>query len=117
MKTVTLSKLEIVEIEALQRQLDNFITYKNASIRYMNRNDNKFYDAILMIDILQKLFYSFRSKIEKTTKTTASLTLSVSEAVMILQVCNSALTMQDDYERFVMQKSSGLIHQQLMNIN
>jgi hypothetical protein len=117
MRKVTLSKLEIVEIEVLQDQLNNFLSYKNSCIGGMDKNSNGYYDTLLLVDILHRLFFSFRGKIEKSTKNVASLILTVSEAVIILQVCNTSLTIRSDYEKHVMSKTSNLIHEQLININ
>lgn len=117
MRTVKLSKIEIVEIKVLQSELQNYLSYKDASLSSNVRNVEAYFETLLVIDILQKLYYNFRGKIEKTTNNHASLNLSVSEAVMLLQCCNSRLTIQDNYDRFVMQKISALLHKELININ
>ena len=116
MKTVKLTKIEIVEIEVLQSQLQNYLTYKNATLPASSLNTVAYFETLLVIDLLQKLYYNFRSKIERTAKTHSSLNFSISEAVILLQCCNSVLTMQNDYEKFVQHKISGLLHKELINL-
>jgi hypothetical protein len=116
MKQISLKKIEIVEIQVLQSELLNFLTYKNYDLQMIDKSSNDFYDAVLIIDILQKLYYNFRSKIEKTTKTTANLNLSCSEAVILVLCCNFNKTIRANYDAFVMQKTLGLIHKQLIDL-
>lgn len=110
---LTLNKLEIVEIQILQLQLQNFISFKNASL---DKSSDDYFDSILIIDIASDLYYNFRGKIEKTNKTMANLNLKHSEAVVLLLCCNNTKTLRNDYDNFVVQKTSTLIHQQLFNL-
>jgi hypothetical protein len=116
MKPISLKKMEVVEIEVLQQALMNMLTYKNAYYSIVDTDSNEYYDTILLIDVLQKLYYNFRGKIEKTSKTTANLNLSCSEAVVILMCCNFDKSIRNDFEKFVTQKIGSLLHQQLISI-
>lgn len=115
MNGIVLRKLEIPEIEVLQTELFNFLSYKNASLPHLNKRENEFFDTLLMIDISQKMYYSFRGKIEKTKALEANINLSCSEAVILLSCCNFSKTVRNDFQKFVMHKVSTLLHQQLIN--
>ncbi|HLF51882.1 hypothetical protein [Flavobacterium sp.] len=116
MRNIALKKIEIVEIQVLQNELLNFLTYQSYEVQMIDKTDNKFLDCVLITDILQKLYYSFRSKIEKTSKAYATINLSPSEAVILILCCNSTNTIRGDFEKFVLQKTSDLIHWHLMSI-
>jgi len=117
MTTVKLKKIEIAEIEVLQGELLNFLTLKNARLGFLQKTENEYFDTLLTVDILQKLYYNFRGKIEKVSKTLGSLTLTVSESVMLMQVCSESATLQSDYCRHVLQKFLNLLFNELINLN
>ena len=115
MRKISLKKLEISEIRILQDELINFITYKNAVLLPLKNTDG-YFDAVLLIDIAQKIAFSFRGKIERTTKTTANLNLEPAEACVLLQCCCNYQTLRTGFEEFVMKKYAGLLHKELINL-
>lgn len=116
MTKIALKKLEIAEIQVLQSELVNYMTYKNASL-ITYKGTNVFFDAVLLIDISQKMVYNFRSKIERTSKSVANLNLEPAEAVVLLQCCCNAATMRTGFEQHVMQKFAALLHKELINLS
>ena len=115
MRSIKINKVEIVEIEVLQSELLNFITQKNATL-LREKHSNDVFDLILVIDVAQKLFVAFRSKIERANKAIANITFAPNEAVVLLKVCNDRSTARSQYESFVMHKFMTLIHQEVINL-
>ncbi|HEX8269786.1 MAG TPA: hypothetical protein VF581_07830 [Flavobacterium sp.] len=115
MKSIVLKKIELVEIEVLQKELINFITHRNATL-LRDKHTDRYFDSILLLDIATKLVWNFRDRIEKTTKQVGNLKLTVSEAVTLLQCCNSVATLRNDYENYCMNKIAAMLHQELTNL-
>lgn len=117
MKTIKLKKIEITEIGILQKELFNFLSYKNASFIHKNIHENSYFDSILLIDIAQKMYYSFRSKIEKINTSFSSLNLSCSEAIVLLQCCNDKSQFTDEQTKFVLEKFQSLLYKELSELS
>jgi len=110
MKAIELKKVEVVEIQVLQKEVQKFLTYKNATI---SATDIDFFDSLLVIDVLQRLYYNFRGKIERTSRIEANLKLQVSEGCILLLCCTFNQSLRNEYDTFVMRKFSALLDQQL----
>lgn len=115
MKNITLKKIELSDIIVLQNELLKFITAKSAVLRSAHVS-NLYFDAILFVDVASRMYYTFRSKLEKTTAITANLNLNATEAVVLLQCCNSNQGRRNQYEDYCMQKFSKLLHEELINL-
>ncbi len=114
MKNIKIKKLELVELEVIHSELLNFITYQNTMLPKW-KTWNQYYDCLLLLDIATKVYYSFRSKIEKTTGST-NISLSPSEAITLLQCCNRVSASRNGYASHCMQKISVLLHGELINL-
>lgn len=115
MKAITLSKIELSEIEVLQQEVEFFSRWKSNGLQ-VNKNPVTYFNNLLLVDVSQRLFYNFRSKVEKLTRTTVTLKLSVSEAVVLLECCLFTDSIRTEFETYTMQKISRLLHQELVNI-
>lgn len=113
MKAIELKKVEMVDLEVLQQEVQNFLTYKSSNIKATNSD---YLDSLLVIDVLQRLYYNFRGKIERTARNEANLKLQVSDACVLLLCCTFNSSLRNEYDGFVMKKFSRLIHEQLINI-
>lgn len=82
MKNVKTDKLELEEIRVLGEAVLDEITKLHVGIS--QRNQNEYLNRLLLIDILQRLYYFFRTKVEHF-KTDVRLPFSASEAVVLLQ--------------------------------
>jgi hypothetical protein len=69
---ISLKNIELSELAVIQEELQNFISYKNQQIFFL-KNSPAYFEQIMLLDIGQRMYYSFRAKIENCTKTTASL--------------------------------------------
>ena len=117
MKTIKLKKIEIIEIEILQKELFNFLTFKNSQFIHKSIHDNSYFDTILLIDIAQKMYYNFRGKIEKINTSFSSLHLTCSEAIVLLQCCNDKSQFTDEPTKFVLEKFQSLIFKELSELS
>jgi|GEM_PF-2863309 len=115
MRKISIKRIEIQEIDVLQTELLNYITMKSATM-IPTKNTDLYFQNLLLMEIAQEMYYSFRGKVERANKSIATLNCSVKEAVVLLQVCNDRSTIRDGFEKFVMQKFIGLIHKELINL-
>lgn len=111
---IALKKIKIADIEVIQSELLKFIRNKVDNIS--NCNDyEKYCNDIIIIDVLQSMFYIFRNKIENQ-KQFANISLSPSQAVILLFCCQWKRELRTDGQKFVMQTTSDLLHEKLINI-
>lgn len=114
MKTITINKLDISEVEAMRDHLNDYITYKNASL---DRKDfGKYANNLLLIDVAQKMYYSFRGKVEKASKNLVNFKLSISESVILLDCCVNCLAYKNDFEKFTIEKIKNILHKEIINL-
>lgn len=112
MKTIKLTKVELSEIEALQNIVTETLVIKN---RKLKSSDNYFGDIIL-IEILQGLFYNFRGKIENKKGIYCSFSVSPAQAVSILFACTERKNNSNDFENFVAMNYKNIFHEHLINL-
>ena len=115
---IKLQKIEVTEIESLQKLLCNFIALTSYRIGIYVRGSEEYLNDLLLLEISQKMFYTFRSKVEKgCNKNTRNITLSVSEAVILFKCCTDSMNNFTPYETYIQEKYKNELHKQLVNIN
>ena len=111
---IALRKITIADLEIIQCELLKFIRYKVDNIS--NCNDyEKYCNDIIVIDVLQSMFFIFRTKIESLKKV-SNIALSPSQAVILLFCCQWKREDRTEEQRFAMQTISDLLHEKLINI-
>ncbi|MBP4139185.1 hypothetical protein [Flavobacterium geliluteum] len=111
---ITLKKIKIVDIEIIQSELLKFIREKVDNIS--NCNDyQKYCNDIIVIDTLQSMFFIFRTKIE-SKKLVTNIILTPTQSVILLFCCQWEREQRTESQRFVMQTTSDLLHEKLVNI-
>lgn len=112
MKSIKLNKIDVADIEVLQVELNYFAGCQSLMLDATKKD---YFDKILLVDISQKLFYSFRNKIERTSRHGANLILTASESCILLMCCNLTRN-RSDHQKHVVSKIGALLHEQLINI-
>lgn len=111
---ITLKKIKITDLEIIQSELLKFIRNKVDNIS--NCNDyEKYCNDIIVIDILQSMFYNLRTKIEKP-KSLSNIAFTPSQAVILLFCCQWKRNDRTEEQKFTMQTISDLLHEKLINI-
>ncbi len=117
MRKISLQKIDVADARALQDLLLNFVTLESARLR-MERDIEKMFNGILILEIAQVLYMNFRRRIENTPsqKRICTVSISPSEAVILFKVCTDSGMLRDDYTKHVSEKVSSLIHKELYNL-
>jgi hypothetical protein len=111
---IVLKKIKKENLVIIQSELLKFIRYKVDNIS--NCNDyEKYCNHIIVIDVLQSMFYIFRTKIE-SPKRLSNIALSPSQAVVLLFCCQWERVDKAEELGFVMQTISDVLHEKLVNI-
>ena len=111
---IALKKIKIADIEIIQSELLKFIRDKVDNIS--NCNDcQKYCNDIIVIDTLQSMFFIFRTKIE-SKKLVSNIILTPTQSVILLFCCQWQREKRTELQRFVMQTTSDLLHEKLVNI-
>lgn len=111
---VTLKKIKTAAIETIQSELLKFIRFKVDNISHC-KDYEKYCNDIIIIDILQSMFFVLRTKIE-SKKETCTVTLKPSQAVILLYCCGWQREERTPEQKFTMQSLSDLLHEKLVNI-
>jgi hypothetical protein len=111
---IVLKKIKKENIVIIQTELLKFIRHKVDNIS--NCNDyEKYCNDIIVIDVLQSMFYTFRTKIENPKKV-SSIAFTPSQAVILLFCCQWKSNDRTEEQKFTMQTISDLLHEKLINI-
>jgi len=111
---IALKKIKRADLEIIQSELLKFIRHKVDNIS--NCNDyEKYCNDIIVIDVLQSMFYIFRTKIENP-KRVSNIALSPSQSVILLFCCQWRREDRTEEQRFTMQSISDALHEKLINI-
>ena len=111
---IVLKKIKKENIVIIQSELLKFIRHKVDNIS--NCNDyEKYCNDIIVIDVLQSMFYIFRTKIE-SPKRLSNIAFSPSQAVILLFCCQWNREDRTEEQRFAMQTISDVLHERLVNI-
>jgi hypothetical protein len=111
---IVLKKIKKENVVIIQSELLKFIRHKVDNIS--NCNDyEKYCNDIIVIDVLQSMFYIFRTKIE-SPKRLVNISLSPSQAVILLFCCQWNREDRTEEQRFAMQSISDVLHERLVNI-
>ncbi|WP_291149719.1 hypothetical protein [Flavobacterium sp. UBA7680] len=111
---ITLKKIKIADIEIIQSELLKFIRNKVDNIHNC-KDYEKYCNDIIVIDVLQSMFFIFRSKIE-SKKETSNIILTPTQSVILLYCCQWEREERTQEQRIVMQIISDIIHERLVNI-
>ena len=111
---IALKKIKIADIEIIQVELLKFIRDKVDNIAHCNDYQN-YCNDIIVIDTLQSMFFIFRTKIE-SKKQESNLTLSPTQAVILLFCCQWEREERTQEQRIAMQMVSDVLHEKLVNI-
>lgn len=110
---ITLKKIKTTEVQTIQAELLKFIRYKMDNISHCKDFEN-YGNDIIIIDTLQSMFFVLRSKIE-SQKQTCSITLTLSQAVILLYCSQWEREERTPQQRLTMQSISDMLHQRLIN--
>ena len=111
---IVLKKTKKENIVIIQSELLKFIRNKVDNISHCNDYE-KYCNDIIVIDVLQSMFFIFRTKIESPKKL-INIALSPSQAVILLFCCQWKREDRTEEQRFAMQSISDLLHEKLINI-
>lgn len=111
---IVLAKIKKENSIIIQSELLKFIRYKVDTISHCNDYE-KYCNDIIVIDVLQSMFFLFRTKIE-SPKQLSNIALSPSQAVILLFCCQWKREDRTEEQRFSMQTISDLLHEKLINI-
>ncbi|HMI08113.1 MAG TPA: hypothetical protein VK528_11240 [Flavobacterium sp.] len=114
MRKITIKKVKLKECEILQKELNTFIVNKSSGLLAV-RHTNQWYTDLLLMDIAQKIYYSFRSRIENATQF-STLSFAANEAITLIQVILSANHHRESEESFVLDKFKNILHESLINL-
>lgn len=106
---ITLKKFDFKEIEALQTELENY------KIQIVISTKQNLYDVLIQTDILNKLYYSLRDKLE-TGKPIQNISLKLSEAGVIMKALQNPGLNNCPYHANVLLKVRNSIDEQLKNL-
>ena len=111
---IALKKTKRADLEIIQSELLKFIRHKVDTIAHCKDYQN-YCNDIIVIDTLQSMFFIFRTKIESKKQET-SLTLSPTQAVILLYCCQWVRQDRTQVQRIAMQMISDVLHEKLVNI-
>lgn len=111
---IVIKNVKRENIEILQSELLRFFRSKIDNLPSCTDYQN-YCNDILVIDLLQSLFYLLRRKIESQKKT-CNLTLTPWQGVIILYCASENSKDISKANSFVMQNLTSQIHQDLINI-
>lgn len=113
MKEVKLTKVSRDEVATLQAELQAYADIQRLGYNFWSNED--FLNAILTVDIAQRLWIVFRRKVE-AERSQFTMTFKINEAVIILKCCHWKRDGRNDYEKHVVEKYKNIIDQQLVNL-
>ncbi len=111
---ISIKKVKIADLETIQSELLKFIRYKIDNLAHCNDYQN-YCNDIIAVDTLQGMFFLFRTKIE-SKKQVSNLTLSPTQAVILLFCAQWQRQERTQEQRITMQSISALLHEKLVNI-
>lgn len=110
MKQVKLHNVSNEEVRTLQNETYDFQQQAEKSLK----TSQNFLDAIITLDIAFRLWFTFRTKIEKPeTKKGYQITFKTSEAAVLQKVCLFDNPNSGPFEKNVKEKYKLLLDQQL----
>ena len=116
MKSVKLKNVKPEEIEVLWEQISSFIHDKSVELKREKKDNSAFYMNYILIDILVRLTYKFRNKMEHNFKKSFSISFTISEASALLLLCFRELSDLTEYQKNVLLKTRNNIDEQLTNL-
>ena len=111
---IALKKIKIADIEIIQSELLKFIRNKVDNIAHCKDYEN-YCNDIIVIDTLQSMFFTFRTKIE-SQKQASNIILTPTLAVILLFCCQWERAERTQEQRIAMQMVSDELHEKLVNI-
>ncbi|KUJ63935.1 hypothetical protein AR687_01750 [Flavobacteriaceae bacterium CRH] len=117
MKSIQLKNIKVDEIEVLREQIIYFINDKSEALKSMNKENTEFYIGFILIDILMRLAFKLRNKMERNFKNAVSIRLTISEASVLFLLCIQEVSFLTDYQKHILLKTRNNIDQQLTNLN
>lgn len=116
MKSIQLKNFKAGEIEVLWEQIIFFINDKSEALKSMNKENTEFYIGFILIDILMRLAFKLRNKMERNFKKTVSIRFTISEGSALFLLCIQEISFLTDYQKYVLLKTRNNIDQQLTNL-
>ena len=116
MKSIQLKNIKVDEIEVLREQIIYFINNKSEALKSMNKENTEFYIGFILIDVLVRLTYKLRNKMELNFKKSFSISFTISEASALLLLCFQEFSHLTDYQKNVLLKTRNNIDEQLTNL-
>ncbi len=111
---IHLKKIESSEVKVLKEFAVQYML--NADIKARKQEDTYFND-LLKLDLSYTIFIRLRNKIEAAKRgKKISCTFSISEAVILLDVCQDPSIPKKEFETYVSNKVCNLLHEQLINL-
>jgi hypothetical protein len=107
---IKVTKIKYKELEILHRELEY---YTNHVAETSLKTD--FFNAILLMDILNQLYYSLRNKIE-SDKDTYQISFSLSEAVLIIKCYCYERPMRSEIAKNYLLQLSSLFDQKIKSL-
>jgi hypothetical protein len=111
---IALKKIKIADIEIIQSELLKFIRNKVDNISHCKDYQN-YCNDIIVIDTLQSMFFTLRTKIESQKKV-SNLNFTPTQAVILLFCCQWKREDRTQEQRITMQMVSDVLHEKLVNI-
>ncbi len=114
MRKIKLEKIDIKELEAMSEEISLFIVNQSAGL-LATKNTDQYFGKLMMMDTAQAAFQKFWKTIMNASRHFATMTISVSEAIVLIQCCIDAIP-KGEFHRYVIEKFKGLLHQQIVNL-
>lgn len=111
---IALKKIKIADLEIIQSELLKFIRNKVDNIAHCKDYQN-YCNDIIVIDTLQSMFLTLRTKIESKKKV-SNLNLTPTQSVILLFCCQWKREDRTQEQRITMQMVSDVLHEKLVNI-
>ena len=116
MRSIKLKNVKTDEIGVLWGQISCFINDKSLEFKSTKKDNTAFYISFILIDVLVRLTYKLRNKMERNSKKSFSISFTISEASALILLCFQELPQLTDYQRNVLLKTRNSIDEQLTNL-
>lgn len=115
MRKVKLNNVDLRDISVLSDELCGYVVRKGHRVA-ATRNMDMHLNELLLMDIAQNLYYDLGIRLYKSSKSTASISLEVNEAIVVIQVIVEADHPTDSYARFALDGFKEKLHQEIINL-
>jgi hypothetical protein len=112
-----MTKLISIELSEMNVLLDLTHKYMIITNETVRTNQKNYFDGLIKLDLSNSFFKIIKEKIGKTKKyKPVNIFLSVSQAVILLDICQNNDLIKNEFEKYVATKTINQLHGQLINL-